>query len=716
MKPAHARIALLNLLVSSLCVYAAAQTQPRTTSAEQSFSLRQVMSAPFNSGLTAAPKGDAFAWVSDTEGRRNIWVVQRSADGSSYASSQLTTYANDDGQEISDITWSPDSKSILYVRGGSSDNPENIAPNPAHLPDGAEQDVWIISLDGGAPRKVGEGRSPTFSPQGDLITWFSKGQIWYEKPEDIGVKPANSVKVYGGCDSFTWSPDGSNLAFVSHRGSHGFIGVYTPSTNSLTYVDPGTDHDQSPMWSPDSRQIAFIRVPYFKEEDFDTINRTGVPWSIRIADIATGQGREVWRAKPGPGSFFRALDANYQIFWTSDNHLIFPWEGDGWLHLYSVAAQGGPARLLTPGDFEIENAVISPDRKAVVFSSNQDDSERRHIWKVTAESTQPIALTHGEGIETQPVVAADSQTVAVLRSDARIPIRPAILTSSGEFRDLAPQAIPADFPADKLVIPQPVVYTATDGMQIHGDLFLPPDSAHCTPHPAVVFVHGGSQRQMLLGWHYMRYYSNAYAFNQYLASRGYVVLSINYRSGIGYGLNFREALDYGSNGASEFRDVQGAALYLRSRCDVEPAHIGIWGGSWGGFLTALALARASDLYAAGVDMSGVHDWNIDNPQNFSISDTAADPNARWRLAWESSPLASVDTWRSPVLLVQGDADPEVPFLQTVQLAAALRAHNVPFQELIFPDEAHAFLLHRTWIAAYTATVEFFDLHLNPHKP
>ena len=714
MKPALARVALLSLFVSFLCAYAKAQAQIQ--SAGQGFTLRQVMSAPFNSDLTAAPREDAFAWVSNAEGRRNIWVAQRSADGSSYTSRQLTTYTSDDGQEMSDLAWSPDAKSILYVRGGSSDNPENIAPNPAHLPDGAEQDVWITSLDGGAPRKVGQGSSPSFSPQGDLVTWFSKGQIWYEKPEDIGVKPAQSVKVYGYCSSFTWSPDGSKLAFVSDRGSHGFIGVYTPSTNTLTFVDPGTDHDQYPMWSPDSRQIAFIRVPYYKEENFDEVHRAGLPWSIRVADVVSGQGHEVWRANPGPGSFFRALDANRQVFWTADNHLIFPWEGDGWLHLYSVSIQGGLARLLTPGEFEAENAAISPDRKTVVFSSNQGDSERRHIWEVTAESTQPTALTHGAGIETQPVVAADNHTIAVLRSDARIPIRPAVLAPSDEIHDLAPQAIPADFPAARLVVPQPVVYTSTDGMQIHGDLFLPPDSAHCAPHPAVVFVHGGSQRQMLLGWHYMGYYSNAYALNQYLASRGYVVLSINYRGGIGYGLNFREAVQYGPSGASEFRDVAGASLYLRSRCDVEPSQIGIWGGSWGGYLTALALSRASDLFAAGVDMSGVHDWNIDDPQNFAISDTAPDPNARWRLAWESSPLASVDTWRSPVLLIQGDADPEVPFLQTVQLAAALRARNVPFQELIFPDEAHNFLLHRTWVAAYTATADFFDRHLNPHKP
>src|SRR5262249_59228799 len=118
-----------------------------------------------------------------------------------------------------------------------------------------------------------------------------------------------------------------------------------------------------------------------------------------------------------------------------------------------------------------------------------------------------------------------------------------------------------------------------------------------------------SRRQMLPGWHYNYSYRNSYAFNQYLTSRGYVVLSVNYRSGIGYGTEFREALDYGAVGASEYRDVEGAGLYLRGRSDVLPGSIALWGGSYGGYLTALRLARASNLFAAGVGFHGVHDWN-----------------------------------------------------------------------------------------------------------
>lgn len=691
-----------------LCFAAAAQ-QP----APAGFTLQQVMSAPFNSELAAAPAHDAFAWVANAEGKRNIWVAEPS--GSGFTARQITNYNQDDGQEIDDLTWSPDAQWILYVRGGSSDYPEQAAPNPAHLPGGAERDVWMVSVAGGAPRKVAQGTSPTISRESGLVTWFADGQIWYEKLQDIGAKPPQSIHIYGNCSSFVWSPDGMRLALVTSRGSHSFVVVFSPDADSLTFMDPGVDHDQSPAWSPDGRQIAFVRAPYDPEENFDRPWRSGRPWSIRVADAETGKGEALWTASPGPGSVFRALDAEEQLFWTADNHLIFPWEKDGWLHLYAVPATGGSARLLTPGDFEAENAAFTSDRTRVVFSSNQGDSERRHIWEVSATSEAPTALTRGDGIETQPAVGSDDHTIVVLRSDAKIPMRPAVLTGSGSMRDLAPQLVPADFPAAQMVAPQPVTYSSTDGMKIHSDLFLPRGGGGCVRHPAIVFVHGGSQRQMLLGWHSMGYYSNAYALNEYLANHGYVVLAINYRSGIGYGLNFREAVDYGATGASEFRDVEGAGLYLRGRCDVEANHIGIWGGSWGGFLTAMALSRASDLFAGGVDMSGVHDWNIDNPQNYQISDTAADVNGRWRLAWESSPLYSVNTWRSPVLLVQGDDDDEVPFLQTVKLAAALRARNVDTQVLVFPDEVHDFLLHRTWVTAYQATIDFFNQHFHPEE-
>jgi dipeptidyl aminopeptidase/acylaminoacyl peptidase len=673
----------------------------------QSFTIQQALSAPFASNLSAAPAKGRFVWIANREGRRNLWVAEASAGG--YNSRQLTHYDQDDGQDLGAIAWTPDGETIAYTRGGDFEATEKPAPNPALLPQGVEQDVWLIGFKGGEPRKVGPGGWAAISPKGDLLVYLHGGEIWSLNLKDPGAKAAMLFKARGVVSSLRFSPDGKSLAFVSDRGTYSFVGDYTLADNELTYLDPGTTMDGEPVWSPDSRSVAFLRTPASAGIDFKP-QRTGEPWSIEVVEVATGAPHEAWRAARGQGSVFHEIVAGNQLLWTASNRIVFPWEADGWTHLYSVPAAGGEAKLLTPGEFEVEHVAISPDRRRIVYASNQYsadplDADRRHVWGLEADSA-PKQITTGTGIEVSPVIAGDG-AVAVLCSDARLPIHPAVV-SGGELKDLAPQAIPTGFPSANFVAPQQIILTSADGMKVHAQLFTqPPDGRK---HPAVVFFHGGSRRQMLLGWHYMEYYSNAYAMNQYLASLGYIVLSVNYRSGIGYGLNFREALNYGAAGASEYNDVQGAGLYLQGRADVDPARIGAWGGSYGGYLTALALARSSDLFAAGVDLHGVHDWNLELGLWEPTYNPSANPDAA-RISWESSPLYSIKTWRSPVLLIQGDDDRNVQFAQTVRLAAALRTQGVYFEQHVFPDEIHDFLLHRNWLTAYTLGADFFNRKL-----
>jgi dipeptidyl aminopeptidase/acylaminoacyl peptidase len=500
-----------------------------------------------------------------------------------------------------------------------------------------------------------------------------------------------------------WSPDGAHLAFVTNRGDHSFVGVYDVNPPALRYLEPSTDFDSEPEWSPDSRHVAFIREPSRGKGPIYGARRADEPWSIHIADAATGAGREIWRAREGAGSVFREVVADHQLLWAAGDRLIFPWEGDGWTHLYSIGAEGGKAALLTPGDFEVEFVALAPGGREVLFNSNQGDIDRRHLWKVAATGGTPVALTSGTGIEWAPASTSDSHGVAFLHSDSQHPARAAILLGK-DTRDLDPAAIPHDFPLAQMVAPQQVTFATGDGLTIHGQLFLPKGPAGARV-PAVIFFHGGSRRQMLLGWNYRSYYHNAYAFNQYLANKGYAVLSVNYRSGIGYGLNFREALKFGATGASEYQDVEAAGRYLQSRADIDPARIGVWGGSYGGYLTAMALARAPSMFRAGVDLHGVHDW----ASEYDIP--ASDPAAK--LAFDSSPVAFLDGWRSPVLLIQGDDDRNVKFNQTVVLADALRRRKVTVEELVFPDEVHEFLLFRHWREAYEAADRFLDKYLLP---
>lgn len=667
--------------------------------AQQSFTIEQVTSAPFPSDLVASPTGGKVAWQLNARGARNLWV----AAPPDYRGHQITSYTEDDGQEINQVHWTPDARSVVYVRGGDFEMGRED-PNPRSNPAGVEQDIWIVSADGGASRKVGEGHSPAISPKGDRLAFMQKDQIWMAALDGT-EKPVQVVHARGKAGSLRWSPDGTKLAFVSSRSDHSFIAVFEPAGKTLRYLDPSVDRDSNPVWSHDSRQIAFLRIPVSR----DTFGpqRAGEPWSIRVADVSTGTGHEVWRAQQGRGSLFQGMVADNQLLWAGDR-IVFPWERTGWLHLYSVPMSGGAALELTPGDFEIEHITLNPSGREVVFSSNQGDIDRRHLWKVSVDRPEPTRITSGAGLEWSPAVTSDD-VIAFLHSDFREPARAAILNATGS-KDLAPDTIPSDFPAAQLVAPQPVMISAADGMQIHAQLFLPRNLPAAQRRPAVVFFHGGSRRQMLLGWHYMYYYNNAYAMNQYLASQGFIVLSVNYRSGIGYGLDFREALNYGPSGASEFNDVMGAGLYLRNRADVDPARIGVWGGSYGGYLTALALSRASDLFAAGVDFHGVHDWNVVIGNFDSTYDPQKQQEAA-RIAFESSPMASVKTWRSPVLLIHGDDDRNVPFRETVTLVGALRKQGVEFDELIFPDEIHDFLLHAHWVEAYKASAEFLKKHL-----
>jgi dipeptidyl aminopeptidase/acylaminoacyl peptidase len=289
-----------------------------------------------------------------------------------------------------------------------------------------------------------------------------------------------------------------------------------------------------------------------------------------------------------------------------------------------------------------------------------------------------------------------------------MPIHPSIPRSSPAT------AKSRGYPAAALLTPRQVLFDTSDGLHLHGQLFLPTAPAPANAkRPAILFFHGGPNRQMLLGYPTMGYYSNAYAMNQYLTSLGFVVLSVNYRCGIGYGASFRECKHAGATGATEYNDVLAAANYLRALPNVDAKRIGVWGGSYGGYLTALALARNSDLFAAGVDFHGVHDWNLEDNASEWKQGSNAERDAIALKARASSPIAAIEQWRSPVLLIHGDNDPDVAYAQTPMLAEALRARHVHVEELIFPDELHGFLLHRDWITAYTAAAAFFERTLKP---
>ncbi|MFT4196801.1 MAG: alpha/beta fold hydrolase [Pseudoxanthomonas sp.] len=665
--------------------------------------IAQLRGYAFPLEVVSAPQAGRVAWTSEQRGLRNVWIAEAPA----YAPRRLTDYAQDDGQTLSSLAISADGRRIVYVRGGEhGGNWDRGKPfNPASLPAGEKVEIWSIDSAGGAPKRLAEGDYPVLSPDGTRVAFVRDGQPW-QVPADGSAEPRQLLSTRGRVGSLAWSPDGRALAFVADRDSHALIGIYRSAEVPITWVDASVGFDGQPRWSPDGRQLLFARrPPARKPEDSRAIAR---PWSIWQADAETGAARERWRS----GNERRDSYPGDLLEWAEGGSIVFASYRDGWMHLYALAPAAAEPRLLTPGDFQVEQARLSADRRSLVYIANTgpsaDDGERRHVFRVAADGASPPSmLSVGSGSEWSPVEAR-GQWLCV-SADARRPPLLALLGGDGTPR-LLERADP-DYPVDALVVPRRVQFRAEDGNLVHAQLFAPAQVAG--RRQAVVFVHGGPQRQMLLGWHYSDYYANTYAVNQYLAGHGFVVLSVNYRLGPGYGFDYHFPLQAGSEGGAEYRDIRAAGRYLQGLAQVDPQRIGIYGGSYGGYLTAMALAHDSELFKAGVDIHGVHDWTSDDRQAFEPQryDSPEQAERARRIAWEASPVAAVAGWKSPVLFIHGDDDRNVHVEQTIDLVRQLDGRGVDDSVILLPDESHHLVRYANTLRVDEATVRFFEEHL-----
>jgi dipeptidyl aminopeptidase/acylaminoacyl peptidase len=683
------------------------------------FTVNQVRSYPFPNELTAAATGSRIAWAFNEQGRRNIFV----AEGPAFSARQLTHYDRDDGQELSSVTVSANGRWVVYVRGGDHGSnwddalPVNVSSNPTP----PKVQIFSVAFDGGDAKAIADGDEPVVSPRGDVVAFVKGGQIW-TAPID-GSAPAKQLfTVRGEIDEPRWSPDGARLAFVANRGDHAFVGVYTNDSMPVTWLGPAFARDRSPRWSPDGKRIAFVRLPGAGGAPDSLLPRRPNPWEIWTADATSGVAERLWKSPETLAGSAPSTDGGTNLGWAANERIVFLSYQDGWPHLYSIPATGGQALLLTPGGYMAEHISLSGDGKWLVFAGNMGsdslDIDRRHVVRVPVDRAAPEVLTPGNGLEWAPTITGDGTTLVFISATPQRPPLPTTKalgapSSRAPSRTIGADHLPGDFPSS-LVTPRQVVFRSADGLTIHGQLFESSAGVGAARKPAIVYVHGGPPRQMLLGWHYSDYYSNAYALNQYLASRGFIVLAVNYRLGIGYGYDFHQPPSSGARGAAEYRDIQAAAAYLRSLPRVDASRVGIYGGSYGGYLTALALARNSDLFAAGVDIHGVHDWSA-YARAFDRQryEQAPDADSAVATAWHSSPVSSVANWRSPVLLIHGDDDRNVRFSQSTDLVRRLAAAKVPFETLVIPDDTHHFLRYANILTVDKAAAAFLERQLLP---
>jgi dipeptidyl aminopeptidase/acylaminoacyl peptidase len=711
-------------------------------SAQSAATIAGLLTPGYPLELVSARKADRIAWLAYERGLRNVYT----ASAPDFRPGRVTRFLDDDGVDISGLRLSDDGGTVIFVRGYMPPGRDPRTANPTSHPDGAERAIWAARTVGaGGAWRLAEGSNPVLSPGGRFVLFVRDGQI-YRVPTASGAKATAMDKAEkpfiaaGGTNSNPrWSPDGAKVAFVSDRVDHGYIGLYDVRTRTATFVAPGVDRDTSPTWSPDGKRVAFIRRPglAFGQQAQQGTGGIGNPQgpaynpnaaqgrgqgfgqrgnmggqappaaaqgratlpglnvgtfkggytlSFWVADIATGEAREFWHPQPNE---FTWSGVN-TITWAGD-HVLFTAEPGEWLRFYAVSVAGTTSApiAITPDEGLIEGLAftsLSPDGRTLYYCNNAGDIDRRHVWKVSTGGGAPVQLTKGDDIETYPVPLASGKSVALLSAGATRPQSVGLVPAGGGTVKILYPTLTKAFAADAQVVPQNVLTHAEDGLEIHNQLFLPKDLKPGEKRPAMIFVHGGPVRQMLLGYHYMHFYHIAYAVNQWLASQGYVVLSVNYRGGVGYGRSFRNAPGRAASGNAEYQDVVAAGKYLQSRPDVDGKRIGIWGLSYGGLLTAQALARDSAMFCGGVDLAGVHLYtNVLDPEN---------------VAFKSSAVSQIEKWTSPVLLVHGDDDRNVAFTQTTGLVQMLRARNVPYELIVFPDDVHESLLYKRWLYTF----------------
>ena len=691
---------VLSLAVAALT---AAPAPPTALTVDQVIDINH----PSNPVWSRDARRIAFTW--ERAGVANLYVVP--ADGSS-APAQVTTDGVPGG-----YFWSADSQAIEYFRGGA------LMAIPAA--GGAAQTVTSIA-----------GRSPAISRDGTRVAYLSGNDVHVRALATAAdsvvatmTQPVTAVSWIN--ESTLGLSSGGGGETIRHEQTPDYSGakiIYTvterragtPAETWLLPASGGTPVKYSAggggfggrggnRWIDGTHFLIDRQAPDYKRRSIFVGSTDGSEPKLLYEDVKekfwsmTGDARG--GSQPSP-------DGKWVAF-VSDR--------DGWDHVYAVASAGGTPVQITKGQYEAWRPSWSPDSTRLAFDSNDGNNPGNRQLRVATLANGGVdvrTLTSGRGTNIDPQWSPDGRMLVYQHTDpqnsadlfvieAKAGAKPVRLTDS----------MPAGIDRAALVEPQLVHYPGPDGQQVPAYLFVPKNLDRSRKHPAIVWVHGDGVNQNYDGWHVQRNYAVYYSFHQYLLQRGYVVIAPDYRGSIGYGSAWREGV-YMDVGGKDFRDAAMSASYLKTLPYVDADRVGIWGLSYGGFFTLLAVTEMPTTFRAAVDVAGVADYAMYYEDPYHGGWTASrigTPDQNPHVYAQASPISHVDRLERPLLILHGTADVNVPYLHSVRLIdALLKNKKGPLVEFMtYPGEFHYFTREHVLKDAWTRVDQFFAKWLTP---
>ncbi len=660
-----------------------------------------------------SPDGRFVSYVWDEGGIRNLYLV--SASGG--APARLTNFTETTAPRA---FWSKESKTLFFQHTG---------------------DLWQVDpAHHDAPRALNlssnKGVEFTPSPDGSQVAWVQPSSTGVDLVTASFSHPSPKVLAHNNASirSLSWSPDGKSLTYLGD--SRTIYHDEAPAYSGAKIIYRATEHTPSKLYLVAGGKASAMPVQADEELSdpawvdsshvvFEALTKDFKTHSILVAPVS-GQAARKIQADTDPKFWSMPYDAGSAPQASPDGRwLLFMSDRDGWDHLYVMPSAGGEPVQITSGPVETWRPRWSHDSNRIVFDANLPGRPGDRQLFVADLNGDPRKvsihpLTSGEGTNMEAIWSPDDKSVVYQHTDTQHSADLFVIATAGNSKPVRlTNSMPSELAGHTYVKPEFVHFAGAGGQQVPGWLFVPPNLDRSKKHPAIVWIHGDGINQNYDGWHVERNYAVYYSFHQYLLEQGYVVFAPDYRGSTGYGRDWRQGV-YMDAGGNDARDAWMGGKYLASLPYVDRDRIGVWGLSYGGFFTLIAVTDQPTLFRAGVDVAGVVDYRMYYTDPYHGGWTVSrigTPQQNPKVYDNASPLSHIDRLQRPLLVLHGTSDINVPYLESVRLIdESLKKGKGPLVDfMMYPGEFHYFDREHVLRDAWRRVDEFFAKNVRDYR-